>query len=84
MSDILEPIEYPTGTSIQTFNIIETSVNAEGYELLLDIDLDSGYELKGVRMKISFEDLDAYETNDIQEGVKYALGFFADKDNSQP
>ncbi|NRD77899.1 hypothetical protein HPT25_10945 [Bacillus sp. BRMEA1] len=76
MSDMLEPIEYETGTAIQTFNIIETNVNAEGYEVLLNIDLDSGYELEGVRLKLSFEDLAAYETNDIQEGVKYALGFF--------
>jgi hypothetical protein len=76
MSEIVDPINYETGTSIQTFNIVETNVNEEGYEVLLDIDLDSGYELEGVRMKISFEDLAAYETNDIQEGVKYALGFF--------
>ncbi|WP_066365345.1 hypothetical protein [Neobacillus fumarioli] len=76
MSDMLEPFEYETGTTIQTFNIIDTSVNAEGYEVLLNIDLDSGYELKGVRMKISFDDLAAYETDDIHEGVKYALGFF--------
>jgi hypothetical protein len=76
MAEIVDPINYETGTSIQTFNIVETNVNEEGYEVLLDIDLDSGYELEGVRMKISFEDLAAYETNDIQEGVKYALGFF--------
>jgi hypothetical protein len=76
MSEIVDPINYETGTSIQTFNIVETNVNEEGYEVLLDIDLDSGYELECVRMKISFEDLAAYETNDIQEGVKYALGFF--------
>ncbi|MBO9128383.1 hypothetical protein [Bacillus sp. 165] len=76
MSDFLEPIEYETGTSIQTFNIIEASVNDEGYEVLLDIDLDSGYELENVKMKITFEELEGYETDDIQEGVKYALGFF--------
>ncbi|MFP3123437.1 hypothetical protein OH784_11885 [Ectobacillus funiculus] len=79
MADFLEPIQYETGTSIQTFNIIETSVNADGYEVLLNIDLDSGYELENVKLKITFEDLAAYETNDIQEGVKCALGFF---DNS--
>lgn len=76
MSDLLEPIHYETGTSIQTFNIIETNVTADGYEVLVNIDLDSGYELENVRMKISFEELAGYETNDIQEGVKYALGFF--------
>lgn len=76
MTDFLEPIKYETGTSIQTFNIIKTSVNADGYEVLLNIDLDSGYELENVKMKITFEDLAAYETNDIQEGVKCALGFF--------
>lgn len=76
MSDFLEPIKYETGTSIQTFNIIETSANDDGYEVLLNIDLDSGYELEDVKLKITFEELAAYETNDIQEGVKYALGFF--------
>lgn len=76
MSDMLEPLKYETGTAIQTFNIIDTTVNAEGYEVLLNIDLDSGYELEGVKLKISFEDLEAYETRDIHEGVKYALGFF--------
>jgi hypothetical protein len=75
MSD-LEQFKYETGTSIQTFNIIQTSVNEDGYEVLLNIDLDSGYELEDVRLKISFEDLTAYETKDIHEGVKYALGFF--------
>lgn len=76
MSDFLEPINYETGTSIQTFNIIETNMNDNGYEVLLNMDLDSGYELEGVKLSISFEDLAAYETNDIHEGVKYALGFF--------
>lgn len=76
MADFIDPIDYETGTSIQTFNIIEASVNEEGYDVLLDINLDSGYDLEGVRMKITFEDLAAYETNDIHEGVKYALGFF--------
>jgi hypothetical protein len=76
MADSLEPFKYETGTSIQTFNIIQTSVDTEGYEVLLNIDLDSGYELEDVKMKISFEDLTAYETKDIHEGVKYALGFF--------
>jgi hypothetical protein len=72
----LESFKYETGTSMQTFNIIQTNVNEEGYEVLLNIDLDSGYELEDVRLKISFEDLTAYETKDIHEGVKFALGFF--------
>ncbi|MCM3570542.1 hypothetical protein [Neobacillus mesonae] len=76
MSDFLDPIEYETGTAIRTFTIISTSVNEEGYEVLLDIDLDSGYDLENVKMKIAFEDLEAYETKDINEAVKYALGFF--------
>lgn len=76
MSELLDPIEYETGTTIRTFNIIDTSVNEEGYEVLLNIDLDSGYDLENVKMKMSFEDLEAYETKDIQEAVKYALGFF--------
>lgn len=76
MADFLDPIEYETGTAIRTFNIIDTSVNEEGYEVLLDIDLDSGYDLENVKMKISFEDLQAYETKDVHEAVKYALGFF--------
>ncbi|ENQ3107772.1 hypothetical protein ACEOWJ_003870 [Bacillus cereus] len=76
MSDFLEPIEYETGTAIQTFNIIETNVITDGYEVLLNIDLDSGYELENVRMQITNEELAGYETNDIHEGVKYALGFF--------
>jgi hypothetical protein len=77
----IEPFKYETGTSIQTFNIIETSVNEDGYEVLLTIDLDSGYELEDVRLKISFDDLTAYETKDIHEGVKYALGFFDQEPN---
>lgn len=76
MTDLLDPINYETGTSIQTFNIINTNMNDDGYEVFLNLDLDSGYELEGVKLKITFEDLEAYETNDIHEGVKYALGFF--------
>ncbi|MGE8206846.1 hypothetical protein ACQKP0_20250 [Heyndrickxia sp. NPDC080065] len=76
MSDFVDPIHYETGTAIQTFNIIETNKNNDGYEVLLDMDLDSGYALEGVKLHISYEDLEAYETNDIHEGVKYALGFF--------
>ncbi|WP_042357116.1 hypothetical protein [Bacillus rubiinfantis] len=76
MTDFLDPIDYETGTAIRTFNIIETSAHPEGYDVLLNIDLDSGYDLENVRMTISFEDMEAYETNDIHEAVKYALGFF--------
>ncbi|WP_243450015.1 hypothetical protein [Neobacillus terrae] len=64
------------GTSIQTFSIIKTNEVADGFEVLLNIDLNSGYELEDVKMKITFEDMEAYETKDIQESVKYALGFF--------
>lgn len=77
MADFVDSIEYEIGVPIRTFNILDTSVTEEGYEVLLNIDLDSGYELEDVKMKVSFEDLAAYETNDIHEGVKYALGFFA-------
>jgi hypothetical protein len=76
MTDFFDPIEYDTGTAIQTFNIIDTSVNSEGYEVLLDLELDSGYDLENVKMRISFEDMQAYDTEDIHEAVKYALGFF--------
>lgn len=74
--DSLVPFNYETGTTIRSFNMIETIANPEGYEVRLAIDLDSGYELENVIMKITFEDLEGYETNDIHEGVKYALGFF--------
>lgn len=76
MSDFIDPIQYETGTSIQTFDIIEITSNTHGYEVLLNIDLDSGYELKNVKLNVTSEELLAYETNDIQEAVKYALGFF--------
>lgn len=74
--DTLVPVHYETGTSIRSFNVIESIANPEGYEVRLAIDLDSGYELEDVTMKITFEDLAGYETEDIHEGVKYALGFF--------
>ncbi|MEH7107440.1 MULTISPECIES: hypothetical protein [Bacillaceae] len=80
MADFLEPFEYETGTAIRTFNIIDTNVNADGYEVLLNIDLDSGYDLENVKMHITHEDLLAYETTDIHEAVKYALGFFEQED----
>ncbi|MFS0636114.1 hypothetical protein AB1K84_09415 [Mesobacillus foraminis] len=76
MADSLNSRDYETGTAIRTFNIIETTVQPEGFAVRLQMDLDSGYELEDVVMKISHEDLAGYETNDIQEAVKYALGFF--------
>ncbi|WP_042460240.1 hypothetical protein [Neobacillus dielmonensis] len=76
MADSLDPIDYQTGTSVRTFNILDTSVSEEGYDVTLNIDLDSGYDLEGVKMHISFEDLTAYETKDIHQAVSYALGFF--------
>ena len=74
--DSLVPVHYETGTPIRSFNIIEAIANPEGYEVRMAIDLDSGYELENVIMKMTFEDLAGYETEDIHEGVKYALGFF--------
>ena len=74
--DSLVPVQTETGTSIRSFNVIEAIANPEGYEVRLAIDLDSGYELEDVTMKMTFEDLTGYETEDIHEGVKYALGFF--------
>lgn len=74
--DSVVPVQTETGTSIRSFNVIEAIANPEGYDVRLAIDLDSGYELDDVIMKITFEDLAGYETEDIHEGVKYALGFF--------
>ena len=76
MSDLLEPSDITTGTVIQNFNIKSTNVTADGYEVLLDLNLNSGYELENVKLTLTQKDLSAYETYDIQEGVKYALGFF--------
>lgn len=75
-NDSVVPIFYETGTSIRSFNITEIKNNADGYEVRLELDLDSGYELEDVKMKITFEDLSAYETEDVHQGVRYALGFF--------
>jgi hypothetical protein len=75
MSD-LEPIEYETGTAIRDYDIIEISKVMNGFEVTLDINLDSGYALTRTKLEISDEDLQGYETNDIEEGIKYALGFF--------
>jgi hypothetical protein len=73
----LEPIEYETGTAIRDYDIINITQTSEGYEVLLDINLDSGYSLTRTKLEISTEDLLAYETQNIEEGIKYALGFFS-------
>jgi hypothetical protein len=78
MSD-LEPLEYETGTAIRDYDIIEITQTSIGYDVLLDINLDSGYSLSRTKLEVSNEDLVAYETNDIEEGIKFALGFFDEK-----
>lgn len=83
MEDILEAMNDESGTTIRTFNILKTNVSENGYEVYLEIDLDSGYELEDVKLNITFDDLAAYETNDIQEAVKYALGFFENRNELQ-
>lgn len=75
MSD-LEPLEYETGTAIRDYDIIEITQTSNGYDVLLDINLDSGYSLTRTKLEVSNEDLEAYETADIVEGIKFALGFF--------
>jgi hypothetical protein len=75
-NDSFLPFNHETGTSIRSFNIIETIANTDGYEVRLEMDLDSGYELEDVKMKITFDDLTGYETEDIHQAVRYALGFF--------
>lgn len=72
----LEPIHYETGTSIRDYDIINVTKTPIGYEVLLDINLDSGYSLVRTKMEITNEDLEGYETTDVEEGIKYALGFF--------
>lgn len=72
----LEPVEYETGTAIRDYDIIEITKTTNGYEVLLDINLDSGYSLAQTKLAIDNEDLVAYETNEIEKGIKYALGFF--------
>ncbi|WP_394231967.1 hypothetical protein [Niallia oryzisoli] len=72
----LEPILYQTGTAIRDYDIINVKQTPIGYEVLLDINLDSGYSLTGTKLDISQEDLAGYETNNIEEGIKCALGFF--------
>lgn len=72
----LEPLEYETGTAIRDYDIISINQTTDGYEVLLDVNLDSGYSLARTKLEISNEDLTGYETNEIEEGIKYALGFF--------
>ena len=72
----LEPLEYETGTAIREYDIIDITQTALGYEVLLDIELDSGYSLARTKLEVTHEDLAGYETSDIEEGIKYALGFF--------
>lgn len=74
----LEPIQYETGTPIRDFDILEITDSPNGYEVLLDINLDSGYSLTSTKLEITHEDLQAYETNDVHEGIKFALGFFGE------
>src|SRR4051812_36797031 len=72
----LEPLEYETGTAIREYDIIEINQTTNGYEVLLDIELDSGYTLARTKLEVTHEDLLGYETNEIEEGIKFALGFF--------
>jgi hypothetical protein len=72
----LEPLEYETGTAIREYDIIEINQTTNGYEVVLDIELDSGYSLAGTKLEVTNEDLLGYETNEIEEGIKFALGFF--------
>ncbi len=71
-----DPIEYETGTAIRDYDIINVTKIPLGYEVLLDINLDSGYSLTRTKLEITNEDLQGYETNEVEEGIKYALGFF--------
>jgi hypothetical protein len=72
----LEPIEYETGTAIRDYDIIKITQTPLGYEVVLDVNLDSGYALARTTLEITEEDLQGYETQDIEEAIKYALGFF--------
>ncbi len=73
----LEPFEYETGTVIRDYDIIEIKPTETGYEVTLDVNLDSGYSLSKTKLEISQEDLEGYETSEVEEGIKYALGFFS-------
>jgi hypothetical protein len=72
----LEPLEYETGTAIRDYDIIEITKTTNGYEVILDINLDSGYSLIRTKLEITDEDLVGYDSTEIEEGIKYALGFF--------
>jgi hypothetical protein len=72
----LEPLEYQTGSPILDYDIIDIKNTTNGFEVLLDINLDSGYSLSRTTLEITHEDLQGYDTNEIEEGIKYALGFF--------
>lgn len=72
----LEPLEYETGTAIRDYDIIEITQTTNGYDVMLDINLDSGYSLTRTKLEITTEDLSGYETTEVEEGIKYALGFF--------
>ena len=75
MSD-LEPLKYETGTAIRDYDIIDIVKTTNGYEVVLDINLDSGYSLTRTKLEITDYDLQGYETNEIEKGIKFALGFF--------
>ncbi|MEW9052173.1 MAG: hypothetical protein AB2392_13525 [Neobacillus sp.] len=72
----LEPIEYETGTAIRDYDIIKISNTTNGFDVMLDINLDSGYSLSGTKLEITNEDMQGYETTEVEEAIKYALGFF--------
>ncbi|WP_040205159.1 hypothetical protein [Neobacillus jeddahensis] len=72
----LEPLEYEIGTAIRDYDIIAITQTVNGFEVMLNINLDSGYSLEKTKMEITHEDLEGYETNEVEEGIKYALGFF--------
>ncbi|MCU9613509.1 hypothetical protein OEV98_08055 [Caldibacillus lycopersici] len=64
------------GTAIRTFSIVNTTTTPLGFEVTLNLDLDSGYELEGAKLMLSHEDLEGYETTDVHQAVTFALGFF--------
>ncbi|WP_246943573.1 hypothetical protein [Bacillus pinisoli] len=74
----LEPVEYETGTAIRDYDIIDITATETGYEVTLDVNLDSGYSLSRTKLELSKEDLEGYETSEVEEGIKYALGFFSE------
>ncbi|WP_338472412.1 hypothetical protein R4Z10_06600 [Niallia sp. XMNu-256] len=72
----LEPVDYETGTMIRDYDIIDINPTPLGYEVMLDVNLDSGYSLSRTKLEITHEDLAGYETNNVEEAIKCALGFF--------